>query len=106
MGEILVNNIRQGFIIYNDCRLILTWISSNRTSVIEKHSISCIKAKDFTPETQLHITSLFKETSQVTLQRVRFFKTKFFMELLKYAHWIQDLSILLIEKVLKNFLDI
>ena len=33
---------------------------------MEKHSISCIKAKDLTPETQPRITLLFKETSQVT----------------------------------------
>ena len=104
--EILVNNIRQGFIICNDCSLTLTWTSSNRTSVMEKHLISCIKAKDLTPETQLCITSLFKETSQVTLQQRHFFKNKFFMVLLKNACWIQDLSILLMEKVLENFLDI
>ena len=73
---------------------------------MKKHSISCIKAKDLTPETQSCITLLFKDTSQVTSQQLRFFKNKFFMVLLKYAYWIQDLSILLIEKVLKNFLDI
>ena len=49
--EILVNNVRQGLIICNDCSLTLTWTSSNRTNVMKKHSISCIKAKDFTPET-------------------------------------------------------
>ena len=103
--EILVNNVRQGFTIYNDCSLTLTWISSNRTNVMKKHSITCIKAKDRTPETQPRITSLFKETSQVTPQQLRFFKNKFFTVLLKYAYWIQDLSILLMEKVLKNFLD-
>ena len=73
---------------------------------MKKHSISCIKAKDLTPETQPRITSLFKETSQVTPQQLRFFKNKFFMVLLNYAYWIQDFSILLMEKVLKNFLDI
>ena len=34
---------------------------------MKKHSISCIKAKDLTPETQPRITSLYKKTSQVTL---------------------------------------
>ena len=104
--DILVNNVRQELIICNDCRSILTWTSSNRTNVMKKYSISCIKAKDLTPETQSRITSLFKETSPVTSQQLRFFKNKFFMLLLKYAYWIQDLSILLMEKVLKNFLDI
>ena len=33
---------------------------------MKKHWISCIKAKDFTPETQPRITLLFKEISQVT----------------------------------------
>ena len=42
---------------------------------MKKHSISCIKAKDLTPETQSCIT-LFKETSQVTSQQLRFFKKK------------------------------
>ena len=81
--EILVNNVRQGFVICNDCRSILTWTLSNRTNVIEKHSISCIKTKDLTPETQPRKTSLFKETSQVTSQQLHFFKNKFFMVLLK-----------------------
>ena len=103
--EILVNNVRQGFIICNDCRSILTWTSSDGTNVTKKHSISCIKAKDLIPETQPRITSLFKKTSQVTPQQFRFFKKKFFMVLLECAYWIQDLSILLIGKVLKNFLD-
>ena len=62
---ILVNNICQRFIISNNRRLT----SSNGTNVMKKkHSITCIKAKDLTPETQPRITSLFKETSQVTLQ--------------------------------------
>ena len=39
---------------------------------MKKHSISCIKEKDLTPETQARITSLFKETSQVTPQQLRF----------------------------------
>ena len=104
--EILVNNVCQGFIICNDCSLTLTWTSSNRTNIMKKHSISCIKAKDPTPETQSRITSLFKETSQVTPQQLRFCKNNFFTMLLKYAYWIQDLSMLLMEKVLKNFLDI
>ena len=73
---------------------------------MKKHSASCIKAKDLTPETQSRITSLFKETSQVTPQQLRFFKNKFFMVLLKYTYWIQDFSTLLMEKVLKSFLDI
>ena len=104
--EILVNNVRQGFVICNDCRSMLTWTSSNRTNIMKKHSLSCIKAKDLTPETQSRITLLFKEISQVTPQPFPFFKNKFFMMLLKYAYWIQDLSILLLEKVLKNFLNI
>ena len=58
---------------------------------MKKHSISCIKARDLTPETQPRITSLFKETFQVTPQQLRFFKN-FFMVLLKYAYWIQDYS--------------
>ena len=73
---------------------------------MKKHSTSCIKAKDLTPKTQSRITSLFKEISQVTPQQLHFFKNKFFMVLLKYAYWIQNLSILLMEKILKNFLDI
>ena len=79
--EIRVNNVRQGLIIYNDYRSILARISSNHTNVVKKHSINCIKAKDFTPETQLRIASLFKETTQVTPQQLRFFKNKFFMVL-------------------------
>ena len=104
--QILVNNVRQGFIICNDCSLTLTWTLYNRANAMKKYSISCIKAKYLTPETQPRIISLFKETSQVTPQQLGFFKNKFFMVLLKYAYWIQDLSILLMEKVLKNFLDI
>ena len=73
---------------------------------MKKHSISCIKAKDPTPETQPRITLIFKETSQVTPQQLRFFKSKFFVVLLNYVYWIQDLSILLMEKILKNFLDV
>ena len=80
--EILVNNVRQGFIIWNYCRSILTWTSSD---VMRKHSISCIKAKDLTPEIRPRIKSLFKETSQVTtLQQLCFFKNKFFMVLLEH----------------------
>ena len=74
--EILVNNVRQGFIICNDCRSILTWTSSDGTNVMKKHLISCIKAKNLTPKTQPRITSLFKETTQVTPQQLRFFKNK------------------------------
>ena len=66
--EILLNNVRQGLIICNDCRSILTWTSCDGTSIMKKHSIRCIKAKDLTPKTQPRITSLFKETSQVTSQ--------------------------------------
>ena len=55
---------------------------------MKKHSISCIKAKDLTSESQPHITSLLKETSQVTPRQFRFFKNKLFMVLLKYAYWI------------------
>ena len=43
---------------------------------MKKHSVSCIKGKDLTPDTQPRITSLFKETSQVTPQQLRFFKKK------------------------------
>ena len=35
---------------------------------MKEHSISRTKVKDLTPETQPHVTSLFKETSQVTPQ--------------------------------------
>ena len=41
---------------------------------MKKHSISCIKARDPTPETQPCITLLFKETSQATRQQLQFFK--------------------------------
>ena len=101
--EVLVNNVRQEFIICNDCSFTLTWTSFNHTNVMKKHSISCIKAKDLTPETQPRITSLFKETSQVAPQQLRFFKNNFFMVLLKYAYWIEDLSILLMAKSLEKF---
>ena len=74
--------------ICNDCRSILTWTSSNRTNVMKKHSISCIKTKDLTPETQPRITSSFKETSQVILQQLRLFKKEFFMVLLTCAYSI------------------
>ena len=84
--EILVHNVRQRFTICNDYRSVLTWTSSNGTNVMKKHSTSCIKAKDLTPETQPHITSLFKETYQVTPEQFRFFKNKFFMMLLKWAY--------------------
>ena len=73
---------------------------------MKKHSFSCIKAKDLTPETQPCITSLFKETSQITPQQLHFIKNNFFMVLLKYVYWIQGLSILLMEKILKNVFDI
>ena len=42
---------------------------------MKKHSISCIKAKDLTSETQPRITSLIKETSQVTAQQLHFFNS-------------------------------
>ena len=74
--EILVNKVCQGFIVCNDCRSILTLTSSDCTNVMRNHSISCIKAKDLTPETQPRITTLFKEISQVTPQPLRFFKKK------------------------------
>ena len=74
--EILVNNVRQGFINCNDCCPVLTWTPSNGTNIMKKNSISCIKAKDLTPETQPCITSLFKETYQVIPQQFLFFKKK------------------------------
>ena len=83
--EILVNTVRQRFIICNNCSLTLTWTSSNPINVMKKHSISCMKAKDLTSETQPRIALLFKETSQVTPQQLYFFKNNFFMVLLKYA---------------------
>ena len=74
--EILINNVRQGFIICNDCHSVLTWIPSDGTNVMKKHSLGCGKAKELTPQTQPRITSLFKETSQVTPEQFRVFKKK------------------------------
>ena len=51
----------------NDCRSILTLISSNGTNVMKNkkrtNSINCVKIKG---ETQSSITSCFNEISQVT----------------------------------------
>jgi hypothetical protein len=74
--EVLINNIRQRYIICNDCRSILTWIPSNGTGVMKKHSIGCRKAKELPPTIQPRITSSFKQNSQVTPNQLRSFKTK------------------------------
>ncbi|CAF2931406.1 unnamed protein product [Rotaria sp. Silwood2] len=74
--EVLINNVRQRYAICNDCRSILTWIPSNGTGVMKKHSVGCSKAKELPPETQPRITSSFKQDSQVTPNQLRSFKTK------------------------------
>jgi hypothetical protein len=74
--EVLINNVRQRCIICNDCRSILTWIASNGTGVMKKHSTGCSKGKEPPPEIQPRITSSFKENSQVTPNQLRFFKNK------------------------------
>ena len=74
--EVLINNVRQRYVICNDCRSILTWIPSNGTGVMKKHSVGCLKAKVLPPETQPRITSSFKQDSQVTPNQLRSFKTK------------------------------
>jgi hypothetical protein len=74
--EILVNNVRQRFIICNDCHSILTWTASDGTNVMKKHLIGCSKTKEPSPQTQPRITSSFKETSTVTPGQLRFYKNK------------------------------
>ncbi|CAF4712321.1 unnamed protein product [Rotaria sp. Silwood1] len=74
--QILVNNIRQKYIICNDCHSILTWTPSDGTNVMKKHSIACSKTKEPSPQTQPRITSSFKETSQVTHSQLHFFQQK------------------------------
>jgi hypothetical protein len=74
--EVLINNVRQRYIICNDCRSVLTWIPSNGTGVMKKHSIGCPKAKELPPKAQPCITSAFKQISQVTPNQLRSFKTK------------------------------
>ncbi len=49
--EILVNNVRQRFIICNDCHSILTWSASDGTNVMKKHLIGCSKTKEPSPQT-------------------------------------------------------
>ncbi len=74
--EVLINNVRQGYIICNDCRSVLAWISSNGTGVLKKHSAGCSKTKEPPLETQSRITSSFKQISQVTPNQLRFYKNK------------------------------
>jgi hypothetical protein len=49
--EVLINNVRQKYVICNDCRSVLAWIPSNGTGVMKKHSVGCSKTK-LPPETQ------------------------------------------------------
>jgi hypothetical protein len=43
---------------------------------MKKHSTGCSKSKESTPQTQPRISSIFKQTAQVTPQQLRFFKDK------------------------------
>jgi hypothetical protein len=73
---ILVNNVRQKFIICNDCHSVLGWIASDGTNVMKKHSVACSKTNEPSPQTQPRITSSFKETSAVAPGQFRFYKKK------------------------------
>ncbi len=72
----MINNVRQGYIIRDDCRSILKWISSNGTNVMKKHSNGCSKGKELRSEVQPRITSSFKQISQITPNQIRYYKNK------------------------------
>ncbi|CAF3256151.1 unnamed protein product [Rotaria sp. Silwood2] len=72
----VANNIRQQFIICNDCSLVLTWTASDGTNVMKKHAPVCSKTKECQPQNQPRITSMFKPTATITPGQLRFLKNK------------------------------
>ena len=54
--EILISDIRQGFVLCNECRSLLTLTPPNGTNIMKKHSLRCSKAKE---SSSLHPDPLF-----------------------------------------------